>query len=40
MASVERLAEVDVETIALSHYSPWTVDANAALRGLAAAAAH
>ena len=33
--SVERLAALDVETIALSHYPPWRTDANAALRDLA-----
>ncbi len=38
-ASVERLAMLDVEKIAFSHYPPWTVDATAALRDLAAAAA-
>ncbi len=38
-SSVERLAELDVDTIALSHYPPWTVDANGALRSLATAAA-
>ncbi len=38
-ASVERLAELDVETIAFSHYPPWTDDASGALRELAAAAA-
>lgn len=38
-ASVERLAALDVETIALSHYPPWTDDANGALRALAAAEA-
>jgi len=38
-ASVETLAALDVETIALSHYSPWTDDANGALRQLATAAA-
>ena len=37
-ASVERLAALEVETIALSHYPPWTDDANGALRELAAAA--
>jgi glyoxylase-like metal-dependent hydrolase (beta-lactamase superfamily II) len=37
--SVERLAALDVETIALSHYPPWRIDANAALRELAATAA-
>jgi glyoxylase-like metal-dependent hydrolase (beta-lactamase superfamily II) len=39
MASVDRLAAEDVGTIALSHYPPWTADPNAALRGLATAAA-
>lgn len=38
-ASIARLAELDVETIALSHYSPWRDDANAALRDLADRAA-
>jgi glyoxylase-like metal-dependent hydrolase (beta-lactamase superfamily II) len=38
-ASVERLAALDVNAIALSHYPPWTDDPNAALRDLAAAAA-
>ncbi len=38
-ASVERLAALDVETIALSHYPPWREDANAALRDLAERAA-
>ena len=33
--SVERLAALDVETIALSHYPPWRSAANAALRELA-----
>jgi glyoxylase-like metal-dependent hydrolase (beta-lactamase superfamily II) len=33
--SVERLAALDVETIALSHYPPWRTDANAALLELA-----
>lgn len=33
--SVERLAALDVETIALAHYPPWRTDANAALRELA-----
>ena len=37
--SVERLAALDVEMIALSHYPPWRVDANAALRELADRAA-
>jgi glyoxylase-like metal-dependent hydrolase (beta-lactamase superfamily II) len=36
--SVERLAALDVDTIALSHYPPWRTDANAALRKLATAA--
>jgi len=35
VASVKRLAELDVDTIALSHYPPWTRDANARLRALA-----
>lgn len=38
-ASVQRLAALDVEMIALSHYPAWTDDANGALRRLAAAAA-
>ena len=38
-ASVERLASLEVDTIALSHYPPWTDDAAGALRELAAAAA-
>jgi glyoxylase-like metal-dependent hydrolase (beta-lactamase superfamily II) len=38
-ASVERLAALDVDTIAFSHYPPWTDDATGALRELAAAAA-
>lgn len=38
-ASVERLAALDVRTIALSHYPPWTADPSATLRDLAAAAA-
>jgi glyoxylase-like metal-dependent hydrolase (beta-lactamase superfamily II) len=33
--SVERLAALDVDTIALSHYPPWRHGANAALRDLA-----
>jgi glyoxylase-like metal-dependent hydrolase (beta-lactamase superfamily II) len=37
-ASVERLAALEVDRIALSHYPPWTDDANGALRELAAAA--
>jgi glyoxylase-like metal-dependent hydrolase (beta-lactamase superfamily II) len=37
-ASVERLAALDVDTIAFSHYPPWTDDPNGALRELAAAA--
>ncbi|HEY6608871.1 MAG TPA: MBL fold metallo-hydrolase [Candidatus Limnocylindria bacterium] len=37
-ASVERLASLDVDMIALSHYPPWTDDATGALRELAAAA--
>jgi glyoxylase-like metal-dependent hydrolase (beta-lactamase superfamily II) len=38
-ASVERLADLDVGVIALSHYPPWRDDCNAALDGLAALAA-
>jgi glyoxylase-like metal-dependent hydrolase (beta-lactamase superfamily II) len=38
-ASVERLAALDVDAIALSHYPTWTHGANEALRDLAAAAA-
>ena len=34
-ASVARLAELDVATIAFAHYPPWTNDANAALARLA-----
>jgi len=34
-ASVARLAALDVDTIAFSHYPLWRDDANAALRGLA-----
>jgi glyoxylase-like metal-dependent hydrolase (beta-lactamase superfamily II) len=34
-SSVERLAALDVETIAFSHYRPWRRNANAALRRLA-----
>ena len=37
-ASVARMAELDVETIAFSHYPPWRDGANAALRDLAARA--
>ena len=37
-ASVARLAELDVETIAFSHYRPWREGANAVLRELAARA--
>jgi glyoxylase-like metal-dependent hydrolase (beta-lactamase superfamily II) len=37
--SVGRLAALDVDTIALSHYAPWTDDPNGALRALAEAAA-
>jgi glyoxylase-like metal-dependent hydrolase (beta-lactamase superfamily II) len=37
--SVDRLAALDVETIALSHYRPWRTDARAALLELAARAA-
>jgi glyoxylase-like metal-dependent hydrolase (beta-lactamase superfamily II) len=35
-ATLSRLAELDVETIALAHYPPWRDDANATLRALAA----
>jgi glyoxylase-like metal-dependent hydrolase (beta-lactamase superfamily II) len=35
MASVRRLADLDVETIALSHYPPWRDGANQALDELA-----
>ena len=38
-ASVERLAALDVDTIALSHYPPWRDRPTAALRELAARAA-
>ena len=38
-ASVARLAELDVETIAFSHYPPWRDDANGVLRTLADRAA-
>ena len=38
-ASVGRLAALDVDAIALSHYAPWTDDPNGALRALAEAAA-
>jgi glyoxylase-like metal-dependent hydrolase (beta-lactamase superfamily II) len=38
-ACIERLAELDVETIALSHYPPWRVDARQALHKLAERAA-
>jgi hypothetical protein len=38
-ASVERLAALDVGTIALSHYPPWRDDPNAMLDQLAALAA-
>ena len=34
-ATVARMAELDVETIAFSHYPPWRDGANAVLRGLA-----
>lgn len=34
--TLSRLAELDVETIALAHYPPWQRDANQALRMLAA----
>lgn len=37
-ASIERLAALDVGTIAFSHYPPWTTDANAAIAELAARA--
>jgi glyoxylase-like metal-dependent hydrolase (beta-lactamase superfamily II) len=37
-ASVERLATLDVTTIAMSHYPPWREEPNAALRRLAARA--
>jgi glyoxylase-like metal-dependent hydrolase (beta-lactamase superfamily II) len=37
-ASVARMAELDVETIAFSHYPPWRDEANAVLRDLAARA--
>jgi glyoxylase-like metal-dependent hydrolase (beta-lactamase superfamily II) len=37
--SVERLAALDVEMIALSHYPPWTDDPNRELRALAIGAA-
>jgi hypothetical protein len=37
-STVARLAELDVETIAFSHYPPWRQEARAALEGLAAAA--
>lgn len=35
MASVARMAELDVETIAFSHYPPWRDDANRTLAALA-----
>jgi len=38
-ASIERLAALDVETIALSHYPPWRQEPNAVLAELAARAA-
>lgn len=38
-ASVERLAALDVGTIALSHYPPWRDDCNATLETLASLAA-
>jgi len=38
-ASVARLAELDVETIAFSHYPPWRDGANGVLRALADRAA-
>ncbi len=37
-ASVARMTELDVETIAFSHYPPWRDGANAVLRDLAARA--
>lgn len=37
-ASVARLADLEIETIALSHYPPWRRDPQAALRALAAEA--
>jgi glyoxylase-like metal-dependent hydrolase (beta-lactamase superfamily II) len=37
-ASVARLAELDVDTIAFGHYPPWRRDANGALAALAAEA--
>lgn len=37
--SVERLAALDIDTIALSHYPPWRADPGQALRDLAARAA-
>ena len=37
-ASVARIAALDVETIAFSHYPPWRDDANRVLRGLASRA--
>jgi glyoxylase-like metal-dependent hydrolase (beta-lactamase superfamily II) len=37
-ASVARMAELDVDTIAFSHYPPWRDGANAVLRDLAARA--
>jgi len=36
-ATLSRLAELDVETIALAHYPPWRENANGALRALASA---
>jgi glyoxylase-like metal-dependent hydrolase (beta-lactamase superfamily II) len=38
-AAVARLAELDVETIALAHYPPWTRDCRARLQALAERAA-
>ncbi len=38
-ASVARLAELDVSTIAFAHYPPWRDDANGVLRSLARRAA-
>jgi len=39
-ASVERLTEYDVQTIAFAHYPAWTDDANGVLAGLAKRARH
>lgn len=38
-ATLDRLAELDVETIALAHYPPWREGANDALRALAGGSA-